>query len=1092
VDRQGELHIHSVRFSASIHILSLTFSDYSSFLSTYFCHKLPSFTSMAAPISARQDLLIKARRLGFSKDYRYPPPLITYRPPPLPPITDIREPFIFGDFNAPELTTYIVPHERLALDTSEVALVASVRSAPASATTAENRLLFPSQNRSRKISPPLLYGDFRCPVAPPPLPREEQILGEDDGLDLTTATRKLIGMFVHEATTEKICFNTRAMELLTRAQEALLVDDEEVVLTQQRVNRFVTPPLFPMTDNHTLEIPALKRFDEQNLPEVVERNCGDELLQAILRDEIDEGDEQWSEEDVKETYVQLATPVSSPMGINRSLLPHEMEVEVPLIRTPPATVRRSLARLSSTLAKEVQPPLLLPMGRERTDYLKEDNLNDMLKDLVGSTKRQVEMEAAQEQLQPEDSTMRVTVPIVEWKTPIAPWKAIESRDLVVERLRNLKWAGLAARKWIGMKSIEMGLNWNPVMSFKVEILEEIVENGGKELEGFLITTEEFEFQELKLLTGMSSLNATEDEEEFLEKAVRENSVSIERVEEQVEHEGGEDMEKEAVESIQKRKGTKPLQTQAIQEKNISEIIHEKNCRKFPEPGIELRQKRNRTEIIPGNRMEVEFIRERRSSELISEADAVQMKRKRPGVMSQEPGKGMTQKNQIIDAETTWRIPKEKSQTITQQPLSRARSFSLETFVSHGGRQNTEPLLSAKKAGATPKKRGNSITMLQRFVKGKKRKKSTSEISTSEAEIIWKTCTNRVQTGQQRRLSSASDFSATTSLDAFMSIRGRQNTEPLTRSSGTINGEIHHYNPLRGVSIDLSLERPLKTHDSNLPPPSQIFIHTPAAQSTSTATIEYPLPAIPFSLPAAAFIVSTTILSSRNLYRTIKKLYPRARFVERDFTTSLIDNSPSSSHVYPTSEADILLSPKTGIILTSLQRLRQRPLPGDPSGRNFKSGVAVKRRILELVPRYERLAIVVYTPTPPVASNDAELVARFYGFAAGLIGECDVIVRIAVGEVEATVMARWIVSIMAHEASMGSYELQEAETTWEWFLRRAGCNAFAAQVVSKISADSGGLAWFLTMPMEERRRVFNKVVGPRVIRTMEIFLDARWK
>ncbi|KAF2829366.1 hypothetical protein CC86DRAFT_346064 [Ophiobolus disseminans] len=244
---------------------------------------------------------------------------------------------------------------------------------------------------------------------------------------------------------------------------------------------------------------------------------------------------------------------------------------------------------------------------------------------------------------------------------------------------------------------------------------------------------------------------------------------------------------------------------------------------------------------------------------------------------------------------------------------------------------------------------------------------------------------------------------------------------------------------------------------------------------------------------------------------LTQLYSAAEIVYRDYSL------PHS----PTKEADILLSPSTGLILTTLQQIKQSPLPGQPD-RSL-----VKERIRDLQMRYERLVVVIsqglsremesQVSGRPDDPRDKDALARFEGFASQMEGE--VLVKYIRGGEQA--LAHSIV------VEMGTYGLQHGstdigttkplavETTWEVFLRRAGLNPFAAQVIVaslqksidvQIPPDSSsplvkghaqvvpvsGLPAFLMMDKEERVRRFQALMGgSRILNRVSKALDQGW-
>ena len=106
---------------------------------------------------------------------------------------------------------------------------------------------------------------------------------------------------------------------------------------------------------------------------------------------------------------------------------------------------------------------------------------------------------------------------------------------------------------------------------------------------------------------------------------------------------------------------------------------------------------------------------------------------------------------------------------------------------------------------------------------------------------------------------------------------------------------------------------------------------------------YPtFPVIPSNLAPCSFVISSTFLQQRGLLKQIERLYPAAEMVYRDYT---LPHSPAK-------EAEIILSPSTGLMFTTLQKVKQRALPGQPDRSQ------VKELVLNLQLRYERLVVVV--------------------------------------------------------------------------------------------------------------------------------------
>ena len=306
--------------------------------------------------------------------------------------------------------------------------------------------------------------------------------------------------------------------------------------------------------------------------------------------------------------------------------------------------------------------------------------------------------------------------------------------------------------------------------------------------------------------------------------------------------------------------------------------------------------------------------------------------------------------------------------------------------------------------------------------------------------------------------------------------------------------------------------------NELQPPkseSQINLQVP-----SPHTVDLPSPVLTISSTPCWFIISASFLANRRLSRQVQHLYPSAEFIERDFTLHQQDNLQQrpQSKVNATKmgfgtmadEADMLLCPGAGLIWTSLQKIKQRSLPGQISRST------VRERILRTSPRYERLLVLVSQnqntdPTSDTSTvvqflddDDCTAFAGFTAFCSTLPDEVQTFL-VAGGEED---LARWVVAAMAKHgmsADQGIKLLQD-ETLWEVFLRRAGLNAFAAQaILATLKAPDQnevdtvdtpetnfGLTAFVKMSVEERYAKFETLLGGRrLLGRVSQVLEATW-
>jgi hypothetical protein len=288
----------------------------------------------------------------------------------------------------------------------------------------------------------------------------------------------------------------------------------------------------------------------------------------------------------------------------------------------------------------------------------------------------------------------------------------------------------------------------------------------------------------------------------------------------------------------------------------------------------------------------------------------------------------------------------------------------------------------------------------------------------------------------------------------------------------------------------------------------------------------PYPHMPTDVPPAFFILSTNLLQSqRILVRSISRLCPSANCVDRDFTT-----------IPEASEADILLSPATGLILTTLQKIKQRALPGQKMPLT-----GIRERLVNLSGRYERLIVLAGEGAAKgnvgreMDERDCEALSEFVGFAAGLAADVQVLF-VPGGEED---LVKWVVGCLVRY-SLTSVRgervvLLQDETLvsscpftykrlvpmnfgqWEQLLRRIGLNAFAAQLVlaelkdttdanfstqnissseiitSSAPSDEFGIRAFVCMDPQERVQRFETLLGGRrVLNRINKVLEQKWQ
>ncbi|KAF3146838.1 hypothetical protein TWF569_006301 [Orbilia oligospora] len=324
-------------------------------------------------------------------------------------------------------------------------------------------------------------------------------------------------------------------------------------------------------------------------------------------------------------------------------------------------------------------------------------------------------------------------------------------------------------------------------------------------------------------------------------------------------------------------------------------------------------------------------------------------------------------------------------------------------------------------------------------------------------------------------------------------------------------------PRSNLSSFLSLQ-----NRSTEPHPSTIIHSSSAAPSpipsaiscsqTDPSTVQ---PSIQVSSlpsdPSSTFIIAASFLANRTLYKAIRSFCPNSKFIERDFEqlspARIFGKQDQVPEEYAI-EADIIVSPLTGITLTDLQTIRRRPLPTNLSTRSGDSFPEtceeIRARISELSRRYQNLVVGISidfggsgVESVELSTTDCAILAAFIGFCEG-VGNIEVTIVPGSGKSGAQELGKWVVRTMDfHSAPWKNAGLEvditEKETMWEAFLRNSGMNSYAAQaVLTKLQESECGLVDFVTIEKESRRVIFEQFVGRKSLERFEEVSDARWQ
>ncbi|KAH6706709.1 hypothetical protein EV126DRAFT_409896 [Verticillium dahliae] len=255
---------------------------------------------------------------------------------------------------------------------------------------------------------------------------------------------------------------------------------------------------------------------------------------------------------------------------------------------------------------------------------------------------------------------------------------------------------------------------------------------------------------------------------------------------------------------------------------------------------------------------------------------------------------------------------------------------------------------------------------------------------------------------------------------------------------------------------------------------------------------------PLEKPVRFFI--STMIPRSLIYGFQKYLTAGVDMLDRDFSlpchgiSSLASTSSDNEVSALSFEADMSISASTGIMVTTLLQVRQKPLPGSADTTS-----QLRKRINNVAPLYERLVVLVWkdgkddaSAGAPLSPAEAAAYSEFVKQNAMLRGTK--IEPVYVGGGPRHLVARTIAKVRQYVTCDKQHLLREEETDWEVFLRQAGMNIYAAQLLAaSLRDDFGdqGLERFLKMPREERMERFQELLGgSAVLGRMCATLDKR--
>lgn len=363
---------------------------------------------------------------------------------------------------------------------------------------------------------------------------------------------------------------------------------------------------------------------------------------------------------------------------------------------------------------------------------------------------------------------------------------------------------------------------------------------------------------------------------------------------------------------------------------------------------------------------------------------------------------------------------------------------------------------------------------------------------------------------QRNHSTNSNFSASGAVVNFLDLRGSKFKKPQP-SQQPCMGEISN-DPIQTTqsqSFDLPCSQGLEpTTDFGAPETVQVPA-TPCNKPLQLAGDIKPS-VVTFDRPISIVLDTAMLRTQRPLISYLEQHGGEMlTLIYRDLSADDTREPGGPSNV-----PDIILNPCTAVIFTHFQALNQKNLPGQ--GNSAAQGM-VQSKILRLMQVYDHLFVLITMPgsgdrLPPAAQVT---IASFTGFCSREAVQTTGVVRpiwISAGaslSTKTTDLHSWVWRLICQhgfpvsdpsrslKSSPEDVSLIHDETLWELFLRRAGINPMAAQVVLAMlkrpdehenqAGQSWGLRKLVQMKPEERFRSLAEILGWKTVERLNVVL-----
>lgn len=221
---------------------------------------------------------------------------------------------------------------------------------------------------------------------------------------------------------------------------------------------------------------------------------------------------------------------------------------------------------------------------------------------------------------------------------------------------------------------------------------------------------------------------------------------------------------------------------------------------------------------------------------------------------------------------------------------------------------------------------------------------------------------------------------------------------------------------RLASSNIASDTETERHEPNKRGPAPSVSKTECSDRESLQhLVKAPAPKLALPQQKGVFMISVSL--KRSILRSLEASWPHDQLLDRDNSAYVLAETDAESYASknisdrPIDEADITLTPAVGIIVTTLLRAKQRPLP------TSRTLPPLRQRLIAVSQKYETLYVLISESNPAgdylgsLSGSDLAAYSEFVRFACAL--DSGVITVLVAGS-DGT-MSKYILSLMGQHS-----------------------------------------------------------------------------